>query len=136
MTQAVTSAVPEANCTPPQQLRCGWAKPSYLREVHGQRNNPRHIAGDQHGQGQQADGTEVIHFAALCPLPLSEIQQHPSHLGPHASARADAEVPGGALGHGCPSRASAPRARGLSAADSAARGRRAVDRAGIETALT
>lgn len=47
----------------------GLAKLSYLGKINCQGDNPCHIAGDQHGQGQQADGAEVIHFAAFCPVP-------------------------------------------------------------------
>lgn len=33
----------------------------YLGEVHGQRDDACHVAADQHGQRQQADGQEVVH---------------------------------------------------------------------------
>lgn len=60
--------------------------PPHLGEVDGQRDDARHIAGQQHGEGQQADGREVIHgarrrAARLSPAPLS-----PARL-PSASPR-------------------------------------------------
>lgn len=73
---------------------------SYLGKINCQGYNSCHIAGDQHGQGQQADGGEVIHFAAFCAVPRSEIRQQLFHLSPpHALTRADTELPGEAFSH-------------------------------------